>query len=200
MKKLLLFVLVSVIVMTSTAVYAAQKAPLGLGNIAVKLDYIGFTEDILSDVDVDQGLFIGLEGYVQLVPALYLGAEVGYANPEGSFLGIDPWGYVAKINSELTFVPIELNLKYAIPATSNLVFDLGAGASYTYVEEEATLFGIVSRADDWLFGGQVFADMNYTTGIFFIGINGKYQITEDFEGGNYSYNNWRVGGQIGVMF
>ena len=191
MKKLLLFVLVLVIVMTSTALYAAEKAPLGFGNLAVKLDYINFTDDVLKDTDVDQGLIVAIEGYGQVVPNLYLGMEVGYANPDGNVLGID---------TELTFVPIELNLKYAIPASPNLVFDLGAGASYSYVEEEASLFGVTSRADDWLFGGQVFADMNYTSGMFFIGINGKYQITEDIEGGNYSYNNWRVGGQVGVMF
>jgi len=191
MKKLLLLVLVSVIVMTSTALYAAEKAPLGFGNLAVKLDYINFTDDVLKDTDVDQGLIVAIEGYGQVVPNLYLGMEVGYANPDGNVLGID---------TELTFVPIELNLKYAIPASPNLVFDLGAGASYSYVEEEASLFGVTSRADDWLFGGQVFADMNYTSGMFFIGINGKYQITEDIEGGNYSYNNWRVGGQVGVMF
>jgi Outer membrane protein beta-barrel domain len=122
---------------------------------------------------------------------LYLGMEVGYANPDGNVLGID---------TEVTFVPIELNLKYAIPASPNLVFDLGAGASYNYVQEKVSLSGVSVSSDDWLFGGQVFADVNYTSGIFFIGINGKYQITEDIKGGNYSYNNWRVGGQVGVMF
>ena len=191
MKKLFLLVLVSVIVMTSTAVYAAQKAPLGLGNIALKLDYIGFTDDVVKDTDVDQGLLIAIEGYGQVVPNLYLGMEVGYTNPEGNVLGVD---------TELTFVPIELNLKYAIPASPNLVFDLGAGVSYSWVDEKASFGGISASADDWLVGGQFFADMNYTSGGFFIGINGKYQITEDIKDGNYDYNNWRIGGQIGITF
>lgn len=191
MKKLFLLVLISVIVMTSTAVYAVQKAPLGLGNIALKLDYIGFTDDVLKDTDVDQGLLIAIEGYGQVVPNLYLGMEVGYANPDGNVLGID---------TEVTFVPIELNLKYAIAASPNFIIDLGAGASYNYLEEKVSLSGVSVSADDWLVGGQFFADMNYTSGGFFIGINGKYQITEDFKDGNYNYNNWRIGGQIGITF
>jgi len=86
----------------------------------------------------------------------------------------------------------------------NFVIDLGAGISYNYIKEEATASALgnteSASIDDWLFGGQFFVDMNYTIDQFFIGINGKYQLTEDFKDFNYSYNNWRVGGQIGIMF
>jgi hypothetical protein len=43
-------------------------------------------------------------------------------------------------------------------------------------------------------------DLNYTMNQFFIGVNTKYQLTEDFKDFNYNYNNWRIGGQLGVMF
>jgi hypothetical protein len=200
MKNLFSFSLVVIVafVMTST-VFAAEKAPLGIGNISVKLDYINFTDNALDNSDVDKGFYVGLEGYGEIVHNLYLGAEVGYANPDGS---VDIAGIHA--NTEVTFVPVELNLKYAVKAAPNMAIDFGAGVSYNYVKEEASAsaFGFTgsSSIDDWLFGGQFFADLNYTIGQFFLGINAKYQLTENFKDFNYHYNNWRVGGQIGIMF
>jgi hypothetical protein len=199
MKKLFLFSLMVAFILASSTVYAEQKASLGIGNIAVKLGYINFTDDVLKDADVDTGLYVGLEGYGEIVPNLYLGAEVGYANPDGNVDTV-----YAHHDTELTFVPIELNLKYAIKAVPNLVIDFGAGGSYNYVKEEETKsalgYSISESFEDWLWGGQFFADVNYTINRFFIGVNGKYQLTEDFKDYNYNHNNWRVGGQIGITF
>ena len=181
MKKLTLILLTVALVVSSSAVLAQEKAPLGLGNLALKIDYINFTENELERADVDNGLYLGLEGYAQIVPALYLGLEAGYTDTDGDV--------------DLTYVPVELNLKYAVPATPDFVVDLGAGASYNYARFENH-----SSDDDWLFGGQVFVDANYTSGGFFIGINGKYQLTEKFEDAPFSLNNWRVGGQVGLVF
>src|SRR4030042_5610084 len=190
MKRFFLFFLIMAFLAASTAAYAAQKASLGIGNIAVKADYISFTADELKNSDVDTGLYLGIEGYGEITPNLYLGAEVGYANPKGKALGFD---------SELTFMPIELNLKYAVESTPNLAVDFGIGASYNYVEEKASGYGVSVSIDDWVFGGQLFADLNYKLGSFFIGINAKYQITgkADFKeiDTDYNYSNWRIGGQ-----
>jgi hypothetical protein len=212
MKKLFSFSLIVAFILISSTLYAEQKAPLGIGNIAVKFDYINFTDSVLKDADVDSGFYIGIEGYVQIVPNLYLGAEAGYTNPDGN---LDEDVYVpyvgivhAHADTEVTFVPIELNLKYAIEAAPNFVIDIGAGGSYNYVKVEANVTAsalgvsapILSGSnDDWLWGGQFFADLNYTINQFFIGVNGKYQLTEDFKD-SYDYNNWRVGGQIGIRF
>jgi opacity protein-like surface antigen len=83
------------------------------------------------------------------------------------------------------------------------VLDFGAGISYNYFKIEAE--DIDADADDWLFGGQVFADINYKINKdWFIGINGKYQFTDDLEFDNIdtstNANNWRVGAQVGLMF
>jgi hypothetical protein len=199
MKILFLFLLMVALVIASSAAYAAQqvplKAPLRIGNLAVKLDYINFTDDVAKNFDNDKGIYVGLEGYTAIAPNLYLGAEVGYANPDGS---IDIAG--TYVDTEVTFVPIELNLKYAIQSAPNLVIDFGAGVSSNYVKEEESAFGFSDSRDDWLFGGQFFIDLNYTINQFFMGVNAKYQLTEDFKDFNYNYNNWRIGGQIGVMF
>ncbi len=87
-------------------------------------------------------------------------------------------------------------------AAPNLVIDFGAGISSNYVEEKEYGFNFFGsdRRDDWLFGGQFFMDINFTMNQFFIGANAKYQVTEDFKEYNYNYSNWRIGGNIGLMF
>jgi hypothetical protein len=194
MKKIFLLLIIIGVIMTSSTVFAAEKLPLGEGNIAVKLDWIKFTDDGLGDVDADSGFYIGLEGYGMVVDDLYLGLEAGYTNPDGK---AGPYDF------KLTFVPVELNLKYAVEAAPQLIFDIGAGLSYSYGKVKVS----DSSESDWLFGGQFFADLNYTFSQFFIGISGKYQITENISdtdhfhtGENIKCNNWRIGGQIGVMF
>jgi hypothetical protein len=200
MKKIVfLLVALSFIVATSVA-YGAEKALLGNGNIALKLDYLAFTEDALDDIDTDDALYIGLEAYNKITSNLYVGMEIGYATSDGS-ARIDD----VKADTELTYVPIELNLKYAIDVAPRLVVDFGAGASYNWMKLEFSKWGGVSSpGDDWLWGGQFFAALNYKIDRFFIGINGKYQLTEDFEINDnetdVNANNWRIGGQVGIMF
>ena len=188
MRKLSLLLLFITFVLVSSTVYGVEKkAALGAGNIALKFDYIKFTDDGLKDTDTDTGLYVGLEGYGKIVPNLYLGGELGYANIEG-----DPYFG----NTELTYVPLELNIKYATEIVPSLTIDIGTGISYNYGKFEVSS----SSIDDWLFGGQFFAGANYTIDRFFIGINGKYKLTEDFKDFDFNLNNWTIGGQIGVMF
>lgn len=62
MKRLFLLFFIMVFLVASTSAYAAQKASLGAGNIAVKADYISFTADEIKNSDVDKGLYLGIEG------------------------------------------------------------------------------------------------------------------------------------------
>jgi hypothetical protein len=201
MKRLLLFSVTVILILASSSAYAQMRgpsrAPLGFGNFAMKVDYIDFTDSDLKDLDVDTAAYVGIEGYTMIAPDLYLGIEVGYANPEGSI-------YSGDIDTDITFAPSELNLKYAANVSPNLVIDFGAGISTTYVEIEQTViitsyYIILASDSDWLFGGQFFVDLNYTVNQFFLGINAKYHITEDFEDFT-NFSNWRVGGQVGVRF
>jgi outer membrane protein W len=194
------------VVFASTSLYAAEKYSLGMGNIALKVDYINFTEDAFEDIEIENGVYVGLEGYYAIYPNLYLGLEAGWAGAENDN-DIEFRGEQVNVDVDVTFVPIELNLKYAFELTPNLVMDLGAGVSYSFFEVEFD--GIDESGDDWLFGGQVFADINYKLSkAWFIGINGKYQFTDDLElefdeddvETDTSADNWRVGAQIGYMF
>lgn len=172
MKRLILFLLIGFILLTSSSIYAEKESPLGFKNLAVKLDYINFTEDD------DNGIYAGLEGFAEILPNLYLGAEVGYAD---------------SVSEADIFVPIELNLKYVLKIKPDFVIDLGAGGSYNYADDE-------HRGSDWLFGIQFFLDLQYTIERFFMGVNVKYQRTEHFEDSSYDFNNLRLGGQFGIMF
>lgn len=203
MKKVLLISLLFVMVLGSSTVFAAEKAALGAGNLALKVDYIDFTDGAMEDLDVDSGLYVGLEAYSHLAdtaPNFYIGMEVGYASSDG-----DVTVSGRSRDTEMTFVPIELNLKYAMVAASNLAIDIGAGASANYAEIEAPrAYGIYGNVDDWLWGGQFFADLNFKFNQFFIGINAKYQLTENFDiddtETDRSFSNWRIGGQAGIVF
>jgi hypothetical protein len=194
MKRLFLFTLIGIFVMAYSAVYAAEKASLGNGNIAVKVDYITFRDDDLKEFDADKGLYVGLEGYGRIAPNLYLGMEIGYANPDGRINTID---------TELTFIPVELNLKLSnsnIEDAPNLTIDFGAGVSYNYAKVVVSVESF--DEDDWLFGGQIFVDLSYKLDRFFVGINSKYQVTEKAKYGllDVNFQNWRFGAQVGMIF
>jgi len=201
MKRLFLFLLIIAIVLASRVIYAAERGPLEDLNVAVKLGYINFTESKLKNSNVDTGLYVGLEGYAEtkITPNLYIGMEVGYASPDGS---VDING--THVDTEVIFFPIEINSKYAIKIIPNVVIDLGAGGSYIYVKEKATVSELgrfhTIRTKDWLFGGQLFTDLTYKVDNYFIGINAKYQLTGNLKDSNHNYNNWRIAGQVGMMF
>jgi len=204
MKKIVLLLVVISFILTTSVVYGAEKVLIGNGNIALKMDYLHFTENALDDLDNADCFYVGLEAYNKITSNLYVGMEIGYASSEGSAQVINTELIRVKADTELTFVPIELNLKYALDITPRLVLDFGAGASYNWMKEEISARGRSSSEDDWLWGGQFFAALNYKIDRFFIGINGKYQLTEDFEINDnetdVNANNWRIGGQIGIMF
>jgi Outer membrane protein beta-barrel domain len=203
MKKIVLFLVALSFIVTTSVAYGAEKVLIGNGNIALKMDYLHFTENALDNLDNADCFYIGLEAYNKITPNLYVGMEIGYATSEGN-AHIDNDLQRVKADTELTYVPIELNLKYAIDITPRLVVDFGAGVSYNWMKEELSGRGISSPGEDWLWGGQFFAALNYKIDRFFVGINAKYQLTENFEIKDYetdvNANNWRFGGQVGIMF
>ena len=73
MKKIFLLSLILVFVFASTTLYAAEKYSLGNSNIALKVDYLNFTEDVFDTIDLESGVYVGLEGYYAVYPNLYLG-------------------------------------------------------------------------------------------------------------------------------
>ena len=171
MKRKWLFPIFVIFIMASTAAYASERAPLGeTGHIGLKVDYISFTD--MSNVTSGlAGLFL----YFDVTKNLYLGGEFGYAFGD---------------MNDVKFIPLELNIKYAVETSPHVVIDFGAGGSVNYAEYRST--------DDWLLGGQFFAGLNYASDAIIIGLHGKYQITEDF--GRSDFNNWRAGLQIGFPF
>lgn len=203
MKKIVLFFAVVMLIVTSSAAYGADKVLLGNGNIALKASYLNFVENAFEDLDNDDCLYLGLEAYNKITPNLYVGMEIGYAQAEGS-ARLTIGEVSVNADTELKFIPIELNLKYALDITPRMVLDFGAGASYNWMKEEISGPGISSPGEDWLWGGQIFAALNFKMERLFMGVNAKYQFTESFKIEDFdtdvNANNWRIGGQVGIMF
>jgi outer membrane protein W len=209
MKKLLYVSLMCVFILASTTLYAAETYSLGNTNVALKVDYFAFTEDVFGDVDLDEGVYVGLEGYYGVMPDLYVGLEVGWAGTSNDG-DINIAGEMVDTDVDVTLVPVELNLKYVIEASPEWIIGFGAGVSYNYFEVEVDPKGYSDAdEDDWVWGGQLFAEVNYKMSEqWFLGVNGKYQWTEDLEFDirgedietDTSADNWRVGAQIGMMF
>ena len=198
MKKLVLAsALILSFVIVPVAVCNAKTNALGILHFGVKVDYISFTDDFLKDADVDTGVYLGAELYSIILPYLYLGLEAGYSNPSGTYSTI-----LGNIDTELTYVPIELNAKVVFEPVKNLAIDVGGGLSINYAEMKGSILGVPVTEDDWLWGGQVFADINYIAGgVVYIGINGKYKLAEKgIKDYDVSLDNWMVGGQIGFKF
>ena len=178
--------------------------------VSLKVDYLKFTESEMEDFDTESGPYVGLDAYARIASNLYLGGEVGYYNSDGSerlFL-YDPTSDLLlffDVDTEMTYMPVELNVKYKVGDSKNTgSLVLGAGISYNYMNLEINALGLSVDEDDWLFGGQVFLELNLEFNQFYFGINGKYQITDEMKIGkvdtDVTGNNWRVGGQIGIKF
>jgi opacity protein-like surface antigen len=205
MKKFFIISLLVMFVFASTSVFAAERYALGMSNVALKVDYLNFTDDVFDNIDLDEAIYVGLEGYLAVMPNLYLGMETGWAYSEND----DKIGNL-NVDIDVTFIPIELNLKYMAEISPQWVLGVGGGISYNYFEIEAN--DIDRDADDWVFGGQVFAELNYKMNDqWFLGIETKYQWTEDLEFDDFGVNgrdvdtetsadNWRIGARVGFVF
>jgi Outer membrane protein beta-barrel domain len=188
MKKIVVALLFAAsFVLLSNVGYAAEKMTLGQNNFAIKVDSIHF-----DNSNTDNGVYVGAEGYKEIEKNLYLGAEVGYTSTDSR---VKIFG--AAVNSDTTFLPIEINLKYAVRIIDHLIIDFGIGGSYNYTKEEISGSDSI---DEWLFGGQGFGDINVTIGKVFLGINAKIQFTDKGRDTGKNYSNQRIGGQFGFIF
>ncbi|UCG77603.1 MAG: outer membrane beta-barrel protein [Nitrospirota bacterium] len=184
MKKVHIALLVLIFVfIISGSVFAAGREPLGIGHFAVKLDYLKFSDSSLESSDVDTGIYAGVEAFTEMMPDLYFGGEVGYASSSGS--GID-----------ISYIPVEINLKYAVQPGEGLVAAVGGGFSYNY----ATISAGTSDESDWLYGGQFFAEIDLKRDQYFFGAEMKLQLTEGYKDTSTNFNNWRIGARAGLLF
>lgn len=195
MKQVCMFILAILFVLSVSVVRAEEKAPLGSGTFALKIDYIKFNATQIRNSNVDTGLYLGIEGYGHIGSNWYLGGEVGYANPQGSFTYMG-----TPYDAELTFIPVEVNVKRALARSPHYVTSSGFGLSLNFVEQKTRASGPPLTTDDILWGFQFFFDYNYKINNFFVGATFKFQVTDKFSDESYNYFNWRLGSQVGFMF
>lgn len=186
-----------------------------------------YTYPVLETTDyyTNDGVYLGVEAFTQVYNNFYFGAEIGFVQTEKDNADwINKWrntsgwdvqgSYFYEVSLGIEYWPIQVNVKYVFEPVENLVLGVGGGISYNYVEltyknitAPGSIIGSFSASgDDWLFGGQVFAEILYTIDRYFVGVSGAYQFTEDFdvEGGDDegapNFNNFRLGGKIGFYF
>ena len=214
MKRFSVILMVLAVVLIAGMAQAGERYPLGYGNMAIKVDYLRFTDNDMDDLGLANAPYIGAEFYFPVfVPSFYLGLEVGYAWSSGdrkfTFLDVRGLPIDVKVDLDVDYVPIELNAKYVFELSNCWAFDFGGGISANYfsLDTSADINGATVNFDgdsDWLFGGQFFMDLNYKTGPWMFGANMKYQLTDDISFNGFdtdvSASNFRVGGQLGYMF
>lgn len=183
-KSIIQFVLYAVLPVL--LVQAAQAAMEGI-TLGLKAGTISFHSGAAEDLDVDSGSYLGVEAYRQVSDRLRLGGEVGYTRRGGS---------IPLVKTELTYIPIELNLKSAAALTPRLNFTLGGGISYNYARFTADCRGTCFAADeDWHPALQFFGGVEFNILRFLLGMEGKYQASEERD-----LDNWRLTAQAGYQF
>jgi len=188
MQRIVLLVLVIALTALFTASAAlAEETGLEEMTLGAKAGTIGFFSGAAEDLDVDSAPYLGLEAFWRISDRLHLGGELGYARSRGS---------IPLVKTELTYVPIELNLKSAAPLTPWLDFNLGGGFSYNYVRFESDCLGTCFASDeDWHPGLQLFGGVQYNTPHIILGVEGKVQVSEEED-----LDNWRLSAQAGYRF
>lgn len=76
-----------------------------------------------------------------------------------------------------------------------LAYTLGGGVSYNFVRFETDCLGVCfAEEEDWLAGVQLFGGIHLNYPKYLIGMEGKYQVTEE------DLDNWRLTAQAGYRF
>lgn len=200
MRKIAIAAICIILVTMSVVAFAEENASLGkLGkvNLALKLDYINFTNEFFSESD-DEGIYFGIEGYVGINDNFYLGGEVGQAANTTIF------------GDDIDLFSVELNAKFVNDLGANFFLDFGGGLSSNraYISMERRLIDAgsywtwehIDTEEEWLVGGQVFGDLLYKIKWFSIGLNGKYKITADYSDADTDFSNYCFGMTIGLNF
>jgi hypothetical protein len=204
MRKMPFFaVLLAFVVILFSANANAEKYEMGAG-VSLQVDYIHFMDSVIGDLKAQNGVYVGVEAYKNFFsPNFYLGVGVGMAGASGRLSGIALG--VDTLDTDISYVPIEFNAKYVFPLSPCWNLGLGGGFSINYLDVsiEASRLGSISN-NDWLWGGQFFAELNYKYRNWAFGLNVKYQLTEEVHLFRYdpgvSADNLRAGGQVSFNF
>jgi hypothetical protein len=211
--RLILAVVLCFAVLSAPCVHAEMYG----ADVAVKVDYFHFSDSLMKNLNLENGVYVGIEAYKQLFcPNLYFGVAVGWAGTSGSVSDVVtgptflPTSVTA--DSSIDYIPIEFNVKYVIPISRCFNFAVGGGGSINHFsfDSDISAGNAVGNAavhvsdDDWVWGGQVFGEVNYKVNNWFIGIDAKYQLTQDLNlfgvDSQAGADNFRAGGRVGFLF
>jgi hypothetical protein len=173
-----------------TPVNGESSEPLGTGHLSIKVNQIDLRDesDIWQLNDLDTANYVALDWYGNLGQNFYIGGELGHAKFTGEAMGT---------STEITMMPLELNLKYVLDLVEAIQLDFGVGVSYTYLDGKVAPGTITGIADDEFIGGaQGFVNFNFVFKRWFIGANATYQVTKKLTKG-VDLDNYRYGIHVG---
>jgi hypothetical protein len=154
-----------------TAVCADDSKPLGDGHFTLKVGQIQLIDDeeYWEFNGIDEDNYVALTGYGHLGRDFYIGFELGYAEFTG-----DPFG----IDTDLTMIPAELNLKYVWDMGPNIQFDFGLGVGHITTYGTVIWPGLIGSIEEFfhtrsVYSAQGFADFNFKLKRFFVGAHAK---------------------------
>jgi len=108
-----------------------------------------------------------------LMPNFVIEPAVGYFTTDDTidgFLDVDVW-----------VVPVTATAKYMVPLQTGDVY-FGAGLGVYFAEAEMEAFGMEQSESDTVFGGHIVAGANFDLNPqWFIGVEGKYLLTGEFD-------------------
>lgn len=213
MKRFILFSLIAVLIFASTSALAANIDRDT--KVAIKVDWLTFTDDLLADTGSNEALYVALDMRSPLTENFDIGMEIGYIKFAGDITGPKEisgksGNFIGTWENNIRYIPIEVNLSYSRDFDS-FVYTLGAGISGNFVDLDVDVIDtsgvpFTFRDDEsaWLLGAQIFVDLSFEGESYFFGIDGKYQFVEEQDFFNkwleINFSNFRTGIHIGKHF
>lgn len=209
--------------------FTSKDMPLGQGYSSLSISHITFADKQIDPLEIDtfskagvesakftkyptddgvnNGLLISAESYYLIAPKIYVGGSIGYGESDTSYIFtlITTTTTVTTYSpdSETIFIPLELNIKYALDLGNDFVFSFGGGLSRNFIKEKMAgrqILGTDSdgqyilgpyrdyyRVKDWVNGMQLFAELFYRPEYenYFYGAKLSTKILDDF----YTFSN-----------
>lgn len=153
---------------------------------------VALTLGALNYVDAkfhDGGPILGLEGRTPLAPGWLIGASIAGGSDFVLF------------GDELSITPLEANVTRLLPLGRRVAAGFGGGlAAVRGRLHESNLFADDLDTTDWVFGGQVFGGLDWVPGRITLGVNLKYQATQELADFGWGLDNWRIVARVGAVF
>lgn len=195
--------IIMIVALHSAAAFADDAATPATG-LSVKAGVIGFRDPL---VDVN-GPYVGIEVFSRVSESVSVGGQASF----GMMLNRADDLAAGSAVDDLTYIPVELNVRYSVPLGEHILAGLDAGVSLNGIVEKKQQCGMILISLDPVqycsttttqllrLGAQVGLTVDVTSGTFRAGLDGTYQATDGDDSAAGKYSNYRLGVHAGWLF